>query len=357
VFNTLRLRAAFGHAGVQPRPQQRLRLYSRSQSWIDGGVTSVTTLSTLGNTELKPERSTEFEGGFDADLLDDRLSISWSGYRKTRVDALMEFDVPPSVYGIARIMRNIGVIRNTGMELTIGAQPIRTDGVTWGTQLQVSQNRNVVVELGDGVRQISTLREGYPLLGFWASPVVGYSDRNSDGIIDPTEVMRGDTAVYMGKPAPDYTAVVNSTLSLFRGALSVTAGLSYDNGFTQYGEGGMLRVLSQANNDPNTPLGDQALVVVRGPGGNLDFDAREIQTVSSLRFNSLSVAYHATPAIARRIGARSFSVALQGTNLGLRTDYRGKDPNVNRWYSDNNVTDNGVLPKTRRWQIRVSAQY
>jgi hypothetical protein len=317
----------------------------------------VATLSTLGNTELKPERSTEFEGGFDADLLGDRVSIGWSGYRKTRTDALMSFALPPSVYGIASIMRNIGVVRNTGMELTIGTQVLRSDAVNWHTQVQVSQNRNVVVELGEGVKDLlgttNHVRQGYPLFGYWVTPVLGYSDHNGDGIIQTAEVLRGDTAVYVGKPTPDYSAAASTTLSLFRGALSVTAGLSYDNGFTQHGSGGMLRYLSQAANDSTAPLGEQALVVA----GGSDFGHREIQTVSTLRFNSLSVAYHATPAIAQRFRARALSIALQGTNLGLHTDSRGKDPNVNRFSYENNVADAGVLPQPRTWQVRVSAQY
>ena len=352
LFNTLRVRAAFGHAGVQPQPGDRLRLSVRSQSWVDGGVTTVDTITTLGNTELRPERSREFEGGFDADLLNDRLALSWSGYRKTRMDALMEFTLPPSVYGNASIMRNIGVIRNTGMEFTLGTQLLRTDFARLQTQLQVSQNKNLVVQLGDGVKDLlgtaSQVREGYPLFGYWSTPFLGYSDRNGDGVIQTDEVLLGDTAVYMGNPTPDYSAVVNTSLSLFRGALSVTAGVSYDDGFTQNGNGAMLRYLSQAANDPTTPLGDQALVVA-GTGG--------VQTVSALRFNSLSVALHATPTLARRLRTQALSVALQGTNLGLHTDYRGKDPNVNRYSYGNDVADNGVLPKPRTWQLRVSAQY
>jgi TonB-linked SusC/RagA family outer membrane protein len=361
VFNTLRLRAAFGHAGVQPRPDDRLRLYGHSQSWVNGGINTIDTLSTVGNTLLRPERSKEFEGGFDADLLDDRLAIGWSGYRKTRVDALMSFTLPPSVYGNASIMRNIGIIRNTGMEMTVGTQLVRTDFARLSTQLQISQNSNMVVKLGEGVKDLlgtfTQVREGYPLFGYWATPVLGYSDQNGDGIIQSEEVLRGDTAVYMGKPTPDYSAVVNTSLSLFRGALSLTAGLAYDDGFTQNGNGGMLRFLSQAANDPTAPLGDQALVVVKGPSGNSEFGYRETQTISTLRFNNLSVAYNATAGIARRFGVQGLSVALQGTNLGLHTNYRGKDPNVNRFSYGNDVSDSGVLPKPRLWQLRVSVQH
>jgi len=50
-------------------------------------------------------------------------------------------------------------------------------------------------------------------------------------------------------------------------------------------------------------------------------------------------------------------VSLQGSNLGLRTDYRGLDPHVNGHSTGNGVQDTGVIPQPRRWQLRVSAQY
>ena len=54
------------------------------------------------------------------------------------------------------------------------------------------------------------------------------------------------------------------------------------------------------------------------------------QTVNTLRFNSLS-RWPTTfpPNAAARLGARALSLALEGTNLGLHTNYKGKDPNVN----------------------------
>jgi hypothetical protein len=51
------------------------------------------------------------------------------------------------------------------------------------------------------------------------------------------------------------------------------------------------------------------------------------------------------------------AVALQGTNLGLHTNYRGKDPNVNAYASGNGLLDTGQLPEPRMWQLRFSLGY
>ena len=89
----------------------------------------------------------------------------------------------------------------------------------------------------------------------------------------------------------------------------------------------------------------------------LSNDFLAMQTVNVLRFNSLSVAYNVPTHIAQRAGARSLTVALQGTNLGLHTNYLGKDPGVNGAATGGRVVDNGVIPQPRTWQVRVSASY
>ena len=82
-----------------------------------------------------------------------------------------------------------------------------------------------------------------------------------------------------------------------------------------------------------------------------------MQTVNTLRFNSLNVSYAIPRRIARRLRTDALSVSVQGNNLGLFTNYRGKDPNVNAYGSGNSVVDTGVLPMPRTWQLRVSATY
>jgi TonB-linked SusC/RagA family outer membrane protein len=367
LFQQLRLRAAYGNAGVQPGVGDHLRLYSaRTQAFLDSQSVDVTQLTSLGNTQLKPERSTEFEGGFDADLLDDRLSLGVTGYRKTREDALMQLPLPPSVYGEgAVILKNIGTVRNTGLEMMMGAELVRSAPVTWSAQLQVSRNRNVVISLGPGVAPFSVenggllqaIRPGYPLFGIWARPIVGYADANHDGVIEPNEVQVGDSAKYMGVSTPDYDASFHTSLSLFRRAISIDAGFDYQHAVTQINATALdHQSASRALNDPSAPQGELAgTLVLMSDATSTPYGL--IQTVNTLRFNSLSVAYALPSAAAQRVGARALTVALQGTNLGLFTNYRGKDPNVNAYPIGNGVLDNGQLSAPRTWQLRVSASY
>lgn len=357
VFNTLRLRAAYGHAGVQPGLIDRLRLYNQPiVIGADGDtVRGVVGLQAYGNTKLRPERSTELEGGFDADLFDNRISIAYSGYRRVQRDAIIDVPIAPSVNGGGTRKVNIGEVRNQGFDVTLGIEALRSAALSWRVDVNFSTNTNKLlklaadqtpIDLADGRRIVP----GYPLFGQWARPVVGWADGLhdgiQDGIIDSTEVILGDSAVYLGWEQPRYHASLFTTIGLFSNRVTVNAGFDYQDGATQFNQAGGEAFLTAANDAHASPA-TQAAVAAAGvtPFGL-------IQTVNTLRFNSLSVSVAMPAGAARAFGARSMFVTVQGSNLGLHTNYRGLDPNVNAFVGDGNV-DTGQFPQPRTWSLGV----
>lgn len=366
VVGTLRLRGAYGQAGTQPGAADRLRIYRGSSAWLNSRLVDVAFLSNLGNTELRPERSSELEGGLDANLLGDRVFVQVTGYRKVRNNALIQVPLPSSVAppGGRSVWKNVGTIRNSGVELGVTAELLRNDLVAWSMGANLTRNQNVVVSLAPGVEPFYTnpkafggtrVAPGYPLFGLWARPIMSYADVNGDGMLDPSEVQLGDTAAYMGGTMPNYQTSLHTTLALFRRRLTVDAGFNYTDGMTQTN-------LAFSNNpafvrglaDPNAPLAEQAAAVAALNGGT---PYGFVQTVSTFRFNSLSVSYRLPDDLAQRLGMRALSVAVQGTNLGMHSNYRGKDPDVNANTSGNEVADTGILPQPRTWQLRLSAAF
>jgi TonB-dependent SusC/RagA subfamily outer membrane receptor len=361
--NTLRLRVAYGDAPVQPGPADHLRLYYTDALHCGGVDNSVACVSSLGNSKLRPERASEVEGGFDAGLFDDRITVDLTSYRKVQRDALLAVPVAASVNGPGySVMENIGLVRNTGTELSIGLEPLRTALVTWRVQAIASTNRNLLVRLAPGVQPIyiggasviSRIVPGYPLFGSWARPILGYADANHDGIIDSSEVRVGDSTVYVGQPLPKYHLSFATTVALFNRRVSIDATFDYQNGMTQFNQNYQLNgAFALAANDPNASLGEQAAVAVLNlTRGGTAYGL--VQTVSVLRFNSLAVSYVVPLSVARLFRARAMSVALMGSNLGLFSNYRGKDPNVSAWGpGDGAATDIGELPQPRTWSLGV----
>lgn len=404
-FTLLRPRLAFGLAGTQPGPADKLRLFNvgeyalsstggiidlaQSSSLycptvvsLDGGNTTVPAvcLNGLGNTQLRPERSRELEGGFDATLWSGLLTLTYTQYNKTRTDAILSIPVAPSVVSInggsTNYQKNIGVIRNTGTEMTVNAVVLQNRALSWNVGGNFSNNRNVVVRLNPGqapfclFKTTSCIKPGYPLFGTWSQPIVSFADANHNGIIEPAEVRLADSAVFLGEANPKYQMTLTSDLALFNGQLSVHADVAYVNGLTQMNEA-MLNSGSffALANPANTPLAVQAAIAagcgnIAGSGALFNsvdcFNRSNVgvtQTVSTLRFQTFSVNYHLPTTVSTWFRVPRMTVALQGSNLGLHTNYRGKDPNVNAFATagtGDQTQDLGQIPEPRTWWLKVT---
>jgi TonB-linked SusC/RagA family outer membrane protein len=369
-------RLAFGYAGTQPSPVDKLRLFNAGSGnlvSLDGGATQVPSvqLTSLGNTHLRPERTSEIEGGFDASLGDDRIRFSLTFHNKTRHDAIIPIPVAPSVSGIqTTIQKNIGVVRNAGTEVLLTARLLDTRTVSWMVTTNMSQEKNKVIRLNPDESTIivghTRVEAGYPLWGAWAQPILSYFDANHNGVIEYNEVRLGDSAVFVGQSDPKYQLNASSTLRLLNGQLSVTANVSYQRGLTQT-QGTVGPTNTMLLNLPNVPgatFATQAAVVASalGSDGRFNFvsggqsDIGLIQTVNMFRFNSLSVNYRPPLRVAQWLHAPNMSIALQGSNLGLHTNYRGIDPNVNAFSTASRgdiLRDTGELPLQRTWTLSV----
>jgi hypothetical protein len=104
-----------------------------------------------------------------------------------------------------------------------------------------------------------------------------------------------------------------------------------------------------AANDTNATLGQQAAYVAAVTYGMTKIGWT--QTVRAWRFQSFSMNYEVPTSIAQWFRSKRMTVALQGSNLGLWTNYRGKDPNVNAFPNGNLVADGGQLAPERQWSL------
>ncbi len=353
-FSSLQLRGSYGQAQQQPGPQDRLRLYTRMKD-VGSGTTDRLILTDLGNTELRPERATEVDVGFNAEILDSRVGLDVSLYRKMTVDALMIMGLPLSVNGGGNVYQNIGNVLNKGIDFTVNVTSIRSTTLTWSMAANYSHNSNKLVKIGSGValnRELGIV-EGYPLYGRWSRPILGYGDANGNGILEASEVQIGDSLLYMGQTMPNHTSSLSSNMSLFGGMFRITADFSYTAGGTQVDESARKNwVLSRPLIDATSPAGDRAAA--------LAFDSTTYgltQSIATFRFNSLSINYRAPTSITRLLRAAQMTIGVQGSNIGLHSTYRGKDPNVSAWTPGETITDTGQLPQPRTWNLSVQLIY
>jgi TonB-linked SusC/RagA family outer membrane protein len=351
-FNTLRLRAAYGVSGQQPGTTDALRFFRAVSGRKDEAGTTGVTFGSLGNINLKPERSGEFEVGVDAGLFKDRVSLELTYYTKTTKDALIERPVAGSIGASRTQFVNLSRIRNRGFEAALTTRIIDGQRTAWDVTLSGSTTHNKILDLGAGVSPIfvgfyQQHRSGYPAGGFWA-PTISFNDANHDGVIDldpnrdgdfsDAEVTLSDSAVFRGSAIPTKELSLNSQLALFGGRVVVGTQFDYRGGHLVDNSLEQFRCFSIVNcrglYDRSAPLADQAraqATFLPGGGNSVAF----LEPGWFIKLRELSFTFEAPDRWARAFRASRLSLTLAGRNLWTITDYTGVDPEVNAFAQNN----------------------
>lgn len=340
-LDQLRLRTAYGASGVQPGTTDAVQFFSSTTNRGESGDEPALVFSTLGNRKLRPERSTEVEYGLDATFLDNRLTAEVTYYNKQSRDALVSRILPPSIgTGATARLENLGKVQNWGWEYLLSAQILNGSNLAWDVGLNGSSNANKLVSLGGVPPIIGTTqsqKEGYPLNGWWSRRLVGWEDKNGNGIIEYnantalTEITVSDTNEFHGYPLPKYEVALTSGIDFWRRRFRLAAMVDYKGGHLIYNNTERIRCASRFNCagliDPNSPLFEQArTVAVR------EHPSRTVagfwEKGDFVRFRELSLSFNAPENFAERwFRARNMVASLSVRNLGiLKTDYLGVDP-------------------------------
>ncbi len=334
--NSLRLRGAFGQSGLQPDANAALRFLLPVTSSILVGDQPASqpsvTIGGLGNVELRPERSTEYEAGFDATVLFSRIDLQFTYYHKSTTDALVNRELPGSLGATQTRVENLGEVMNQGFEVSVDARLVERDELNWTLTLTGAKNENELIELGEGVTPLQGFgykqAVGFPLYGLWWPALESWEDANGDGIIVPSEVVVSDTAVFNGSTIPTQNLQLGTSLSLWSDRVEVGGLLDYQGGYVSHNVNTLFQCAFVQNcrdlNDPSASLEAQA----RAVAGSRAFGAYA-EDASFLKVREAHIRLNTPREWAQRIGARSASLILTGRNLYTYTNFTSWDPEVN----------------------------
>lgn len=134
-ISSLRIRSAGGdNPGLQPGAFDALTTYSSLTSASGPGIVP----ENLGNENLKPEISTEYEFGIDLGLFDERVTVESTYWDRTVRDALVQRQFAPSGGFTQTQLVNIGQLKGRGVELALEAQVVNSGD--WSANLQASSS-------------------------------------------------------------------------------------------------------------------------------------------------------------------------------------------------------------------------
>jgi outer membrane receptor protein involved in Fe transport len=147
-------------------PIQGLQTYFAQAGIADGFTTGIqfpidnnagyqlsSATSTIGNPNLKAEKTNSYELGTDLGFFKNRLTVNATAYYSKSTDVILIVPIAYST-GFAAQLLNAATISNKGLEITVGATPIKTNDFKWDVSINWSKNKNKVVSLATGVPKV-----------------------------------------------------------------------------------------------------------------------------------------------------------------------------------------------------------
>lgn len=163
VLSFLKLRASYAQVGNATSPYSTTETIFVQSSIGDGqrgninvpfnGTNSYTLSNVIGNPDLRSELTTEIEFGLEAQFFNNRIRLEASYYDRLSEDQIFNAPIAGSSGAVSKFV-NAGSMRNKGIELMLGATPVKVGGFNWDLNVTFTKNDNNVEELTPGVDNI-----------------------------------------------------------------------------------------------------------------------------------------------------------------------------------------------------------
>ncbi|HKN66072.1 MAG TPA: SusC/RagA family TonB-linked outer membrane protein [Gemmatimonadaceae bacterium] len=362
VIDQLRLRAAYGLSGQQPDAFAALQTYVPSTGPLDQPIV---TPQFPGNSNLKPERSQEFETGFEASFFK-RVSLDFTYYNKSTHDAILSRGTAPSGGFPNPQFVNIGRIDNHGMELALTANAANRRDFSWDIGASVATNHDRIADMG-GLPPIvfsglpfQHQEEGFPISAYYSKKVVSATydpttkkaiNALCDGGIGHAQggaPVPCATApqVFIGTSTPKQTGAVNTTFTLWRW-LKLYGMADFRKGNKLLNATDLIRcsifLVCDVNVNPQN-YDPRYLVTVQN-GSGLIYNDEFSQDASFWRLREISATITVPERYAARLNASAASITFAGRNLHTWTRYPGLDPEARSQLGiQNDAFDQAVSP-------------
>lgn len=353
-ISTLRFKASYGRtaslAGVSPS----LTVGTFSYLEDSYGDIRLLELMSLYNDTLKPEQTVSTEAGVSLGLYN-RVTIDLGWYDRRTEDALLDVPIPAS-NGFTTLKRNIGVLSNSGVEMSINAKLIDRNDFRFNLRYSLAYNKNKVIDLYDGDRLYTSedaiipdyeVGQSYDMIygpiSLGLDPMTGLPVfKGADGReIPATGKLTKEDMVPLGHSVPPFNGTFN--LSFTYKQLEFDADFYYVFGGIKAYAYSYVRDKDDVNK--NAVKGQVAnMWFQKGDEGKIYHTAfyssaaienlvmwpnsRSIGSSDYLRLSMVSLRYRFPHSFIKKLGGfvKYGNVALQASNLFTLTRYKESDP-------------------------------
>lgn len=156
-----KLRAAYGQVGKDTDPYRTAVTYTTATGYPQNGQVGYVRSASRGSDQLVPEITTTLEFGTELQFFQNRLGVDFTWYKANSKDQILAVPVSNTT-GHSQVWINAGEIENKGIELILSGTPVKTDNFRWDATVNFTRNRNMVVDIAEGVSDITLLQQnGY----------------------------------------------------------------------------------------------------------------------------------------------------------------------------------------------------
>ena len=411
--NELKLRASYGAVGNQNIPNlQYLSLYGDINGeygyTLGGVVVPGNRVTTVGNDGIKWETNVEQNIGFDAVLLNRKITVGVDYYKKKLKDLLGE--VPTGGYAIPfgnnSIIKNAFTMENSGIELTLGVnQRVGAVNFTFNANFSTVNNKVTGLDpankksyvqqnlsnIGDVIGASSRTYVGERLGNFWGYEFDGifqtdadatasgmekvkagdvrYKDLNGDKKID------GNDRANLGNGIPGYLYGFNIRaeykgfdINIFcngQGDVQIANMLKYYTSSITNRNGGLVNGGVELLNSWKGPGTSNTVPrnSLNAPLSNRWFSSNYIENGAFFRVRNVQIGYSLQSKTLKSIGMSNARFYISGQNLLTFTKYSGFDPEVGSSRAtggsgtQTSGVDYGRYPMARMVTFGISAQF
>ena len=335
-FDTFKLRGAFGASGKAPGVFDKLRTWSPVTG--DEGTAGFTP-GDIGNSDVGPERTREFEAGFDASFLNGRFGLEATYYNTQTTDALVPVTYAPSNGFLASRTENVGTVQGHGAEFQLSATLLETRFLEWRARANVSFTKTKAVDLAGQQLEADNLagiREGDPFPSYYGIRIM-----NPDALAEP--VLVNDTLI--GPVNPTRLVGLSSSFQIGQ-KVTVDALFEHQGGhylpeFTGYQNARrgvwypcydvQAKLVAERNGDAGAVSDvkaiDRAKCRMNGIAAKPHQPEFWIEKADFWKLRTVSVTYQLPQSLVSKFASRA-ALTLASNNLFLWTKYDGLDPEV-----------------------------
>jgi TonB-linked SusC/RagA family outer membrane protein len=388
----LKLRVGYGVTGSQASVSNYGYLPSYNTSvyplGYDGAEQSALVSVTLANPNIHWEEVEQTNVGFDAQLWNGRVAVSFDAYIKNTRDMLVKAAIPitSGFEDTSTTYTNAGKVRNKGFEVSVNTINLKGGALGWETNLVYTYNKNKIRSLNSNVpyyanqinnSYVTMLDRNYPINVFYGYVTDGifqtwdevdthaiqagaepgdirFRDLNNDGVIND------DDRTVIGNPNPTHLFSMNNTLT-WKGLelgiyLQGVAGNKIFNA-NKIDLTGMSAAYNQTTDVLSrwTGAGSSTTMpraVYADPNQNNRVSDRFVENGNYLRLKTLSLAYNLPEHWLRKLTIEHARIALSCENVATITNYSGFDPEVGI-----NGIDNANYPISRTFNLGINFNF